>query len=253
MRYVDYMQFYLSGGAGNTLASASLGGVLSQTRVRSQDAVSGMAGVSVLNAYDNALGAGTLSYNSVAQTLAWADSGYADGDPVDVSLGGEFVLLSSNNGAFDVQVAPGSLPVGNATSSITISPLANQAMPDVSGNEHLIGVTRHVCLYMKNASPIYTFNMYLWIAAQPNAGGNESMKIGIDPAPNSQYADAISDPRHAPGGVVFSAPGNSGDGLFSFLLPGEFKAFWIKRETLPNNQQTTATITAGIGYGVNKA
>jgi hypothetical protein len=67
------IRYFYSGGAGNSNPQASLGGIISATRVLSQTASSpvNVTGVTIVSAANNAQGVGLLTWSSATNTLTW--------------------------------------------------------------------------------------------------------------------------------------------------------------------------------------
>ena len=251
--YVDQLGCYLSGGYGNTSPGASLGGAFSGHLVDSQ-AVSGtpFSGVSLVKAYGNAVGDGTLDYTVGDNTLRWKDKDNQFGDAVEVLSDNEYALRSDVFGTLRVNVVASNLPVSNANSLITIANIQNEIYSDISYQQHYSGLVRHVCLFIKNEST-KTLKVYLWIDQQPSSGDNEDLLIGLDAAANNQAATQINDTRNTPPNVLFFNPHQISEALNMNLFAGDYKAFWVKLKTYAKDQQVIEHVFANLAVAAEEA
>lgn len=222
------IKFYLSGTDGTTGGAKGASQILSQ----SSTAPTTITGVTVLDAYGNKEGAGTLTYTASTQTLAWASYGGALGTPVDVSADGNYAIQTSNNGGtIVVSVVSSSLPGSNTTNTLTIAALDNQIFDDVTADESDVGVVRYRCIYFCNTGATKTKSNKLWISS--NTPGEDVISIGLDPAGAGGTAATIADENTAPAGVTFSGPTSQATALdLGELQAGQDYPFWI-RETVP--------------------
>lgn len=176
---------YLSGGAANTTADASLGGAISTTGlIKNQTATrstSLITGVTIDDALGNAIGSGTLTFAGAAKTLSWTPPNSTAGTAVDVSSSGTYAIQGpSNGGMVIVTVVASSLPGSNVSDTVVISALNNQLWDDVSKAQSNAGEVTYRCFYFKNAAADTMVEFKLWIAE--NTPGQDSVAIGLDPA-----------------------------------------------------------------------
>jgi hypothetical protein len=160
-----YLVTYLSGGSGNTSADASLGGIISSTRVLSQTVTpqSAVPGVTFIDGAGNTEGTtGTLVFTfnaTTGHTLQWVPPGGAIGNAVVVSTaaGDYFIQGSTASGSLAgifVTVTPASLPAASQNfSNITVTNLNNKVWSDVTKDQAFDGDTAYRCLYVKNTHP----------------------------------------------------------------------------------------------------
>lgn len=230
-----YLEIRLSGGAANANPNASLGGVMSSTRVLSQSATApvNVTGVVIEDAAGNAEGAGTLSFTASGQTLTWTPNGGSAGAAVALTENGKYTIKGSA-GYLCVNVTYASLPGTDQTDSITIAHLANKTFDDINKQESFYGDTEYRCFYVTNTHPTETFiGNLLWIGGQPN--GADYLEIGLDPAgvgngSTTGVATTIATEGDAPAGATFIAPVGTGDALsLGDLGPGQAYGFWQKR------------------------
>lgn len=225
------LEIRLSGGAGNTDQNASLGGVMSNSRVLSQSAtgISNITGVVINYAGGNAQGTGTLSYTAIGKLLTWLPAGGLIGAPVGVEGGGKFVVSDYlGKQQLMITVTPGSLPVGNQSDTIAIATLPNKTFDDVTKPESFSGMIDYRCFYIKNTHATETaYGVSLIIDS--NTVGGDSIYLGKDPAGIGGIATTIALETTAPTGVTFSQPTEDIPLLIGTMAPGEYAAFWQKR------------------------
>lgn len=230
-----YLEIRLSGGASNADPNASLGGVMSSTRVLSQSATlpSNITGVVIDDAAGNAEGAGTLAFTAATSELTWTPNGGTAGAAVAVTEDGKYTIKGSA-GYLLISVTVASLPGTDQTDSITIANLANKTFDDISKAESYYGDTEYRAFYLVNTHPTGTFiDVLQWIGAQPN--GADSLEIALDTAgvgdgSTTGVAESIADEGTSPVNPVFSAPTGTGDALsMGDLGPAQAHAFWQKR------------------------
>jgi len=257
------VKFYLSGGAtgsGNTLATVSLGGVLTTTEVLSQLATvssSPISGVTLGNAAGNTLGVGTLTYtySATAPTLQWTPYSGSIGTAVDVTTSGTYALAGgSSGGVLVVTVDSTILPGANKTDSITITAQDQKIFDDVTKVQSDAGFTDYRCIFVKNTGTVATtddkIDFEFWISQ--NTPGADTISIGLAAeAPSTgagtsgvDYPAIIATESTAPAGVTFSSP-TTDVPLATFDLSSTAgstytKAIWLKR-TVPAGTYTSYT------------
>lgn len=106
-----------------------------------------------------------------------------------------------------------------------------EVIADLTEAERLVGRTSYRCLYLENTHPTESMaNLTLWIDIAPLNSGT-TLTVGVDPVGLNGVATTIGDETTAPSGVTFSAPASYGTGInLGTLVPGDFVAFWFKRE-----------------------
>lgn len=247
---------FLSGGAGNADPNASLGGVISTTRFKSQNATGiTIGGVTVDDAAENTAGSGTLAYTVVGQTLKWTPPGGAVGTAVAVGVNGTYIIRGSGTtaGYLRVTIVAASLPASDVSQTATISNRDNNLYDDVTKAEALAGDTNYRCIYIKNthASDTAT-SVSVWI--NQDSLGADTISIGADPAgvgngTSTGVATTIVNEATAPAGVTFSQPLSEGAainlGTFTF---GTGAALWIKRNVPVSTLVATADDTSLLRF-----
>ncbi|CAN5813389.1 hypothetical protein BH20PSE1_BH20PSE1_00930 [soil metagenome] len=247
---------FLSGGAGNTDPNLSLGGVISTTRLLSQNATGvTIAGVTVNDASGNAVGTGTLAYAVSGQTLTWTPPGASAGVAVAVGTNGTYIIRGSEPtaGYLRVTVVAASLPAGNVSNSVTIANRDQNLFDDVTKAQAIAGDTNYRCYYLKNAHASDTAtSVSVWIYL--DSLGADTIAIGADPAGvgdgvSTGVAATIVNEATAPAGITFSQPLSEGAainlGTFTF---GTGAALWVKRTVPVSTLVTTADDTSRLRF-----
>lgn len=223
------------------LSTSGLGGVITATEILSQDAAlsSAISGVTVLDAADNELGAGSLRYVVATDSFYYTPPDDSEGAAVVVSGDGEIVVrgANGNSGYLRLDITYASLPVANASTTVTVTHSLNDIFDDVTKAEALDGRTEYRCIYLKNAAADSILGAGVWIH-QDSAGG-DSIAIGLDPAGVGGTATTIASETEIPTGVTFSQPASEGECLtVGTMTAGQSFALWIRR-TVP-----VGTVTA---------
>jgi len=244
---VNDIQFWYSG-SGSTGGSTSLGGVISSTRVGSQLATptSGITGVTINWALNNAEGNGLLSWSKSTNTIGWKPPGSLNTYLMVLSVNGTFTI-GGTDGQLVVTIVFASLPVIYTQDTTSIANQLNKVFDSVSAANSLVGKISYRCLYVKNAHATLTASGVKAFIAQLTTGPDE-IEIGLDPAgigngSSTGVATTIANETTAPAGVTFSSPTAAISGLqpgAGSLTPGQVFALWEKRTVVPN---TTGSIT----------
>lgn len=255
---IGELEFQLSGGAANTDPLLSLGGAISTVggganRVISQtaSAPTNITGVTIINAFGNAEGNGTLTWDQPGNALLWRPFGGLSS--VGQTLAGDGIYtLGDTNGYVVVDVVTGSLPGGSETDSdIAIANATEEVFDNVSALESLNGDIEYRCLYVKNTNGTDTaFDVRLWVKSQPvgpdeldialDTGGKNSTAIG--PLSNEEDGTALLT------ALVWSRPTTQSGGLtMGNLSPGDEYAFWIRRTVASETTQKEANDFSAIG------
>lgn len=254
-----YLEFRLSGGAINTDPDASLGGIMSATRIYSKSAtgISNITGVTIDDAPGSANGAGTLAYTASTKAFTWAPNGGTAGTSTAVTEDCRIAVPGSTGWLF-LTVDFSELPVGNQSDTITVSALSNELFDDIAKAESYDGDTEYRCFYITNAHDVDPFiGGKLYIGSDTN--GADTLSIGLDLAgtgdgASTGVADTIADENTAPDPAVsFSAPTAIGSALnIGQLDAGEARAVWLKRvvpaQTLTSTPNDVSSLTLNVGY-----
>lgn len=222
------MKFYKTTGG--------LGGAITATELLSQVATlsSSIAGVTVIDAADNALGSGTLRFDASESAFYYTPPSGAEGSAVVVSGTGEIAVRGSgsNAGYVRLSITFGSLPVSDASRTVTVASDMNELFDDVTKAQALAGHTEYRCIYLKNTHGTDGIDgAGIWIKA--DSVGGDSIQIGLDPAGVGATAATIADDETPPVGVTFSAPDTEAAALtIAAMAAGESAGIWIRR-TVP--------------------
>lgn len=254
---LSYLQIFLSGGAGNSSPAASLGGIISSTRVLSQTATAPttITGVTINDAAGNGVGDGVLSYVASATTLTWQPYGGSTGTAVDVGTSGKYAIQGGNNGGYlMVTVDASTLPGSNLSNTITIANQTNLVWDNISKAESLAGDTEYRCLYIKNTHSTDTMiDVKLWRGS--DASGQDVISVELDPVGKGNgsttgVATTIALETTAPTGVTWTSNAISEATALSVgdLAAGECYAFWEKRVVPANTTTSTAADVSSIAF-----
>lgn len=243
---------FLSGGGGNSDPNLSLGGVISSTRFKSQNATGvTIGGVTVDDAAENAVGSGTLAYTVSGQTLKWTPPSGAVGTAVAVGANGTYIIRGAGTtaGYLRVTVVAASLPAGDVSQTVTVSNRDNNLFDDVTKAEALAGNVNYRCTYYRNTHPTDTATNVMLFINQDSLGA-DTISIGADPAGVGNgtltgVATTVVNEATAPAGVTFSQPLSEGAAiLLGTFPPGEGRAVWRKRDVPVNTLVATADDTS---------
>lgn len=222
------MKFYKTTGG--------LGGAITATELLSQTATlaSSISGVTVIDAADNALGTGTLRFDASESAFYYDPPGGEEGAAVVVSGTGEIAVrgAGSTAGYIRLSITFGSLPVSDASRTVTITNDAAELFDDVLKSEALAGLVDYRCFYLKNTHATDAIAAAgIWIHA--DSVGGDSIAIGLDPAGVGATGATIADDSTPPVGVTFSTPSTEAAALaIAAMDAGESIAIWVRR-TVP--------------------
>ncbi len=248
-----YLELRYSGGSANADPNASLGGVMSSVALRSRaiTAATPISGVTLLDAPGVPVGSGSINFTKSTNQLTWTGPSGTAGLPIAVAADGRFILTDSIGQKLHIEVDFETLPIDDATSTLTLAAIPNSLFDNISKIESYYGESEHRCLYIANTHPIdgfYGVKSYISI----DATGADSLQIGMEGTATTT-AQTIANENVAPTGITFSAPSDYIAGLLSNqILPGQAQPLWVKR-TVPANVTTptandTATLAFRAGY-----
>lgn len=253
------IQFVYSGGSTNSDQMLSLGGAIStdaQRRVRSQEATqpTQITGVTIVDAFSNPLGDGTLSFNSTTKELLWRAQGSATFYGVVLAADG-LHTIGSASGYLLVSVTFAALPTASRQETITISSAVNKTFDNVSALESMNGATEYRCFYVINTAQSGTaYDVRVWIKSQPVSGADQ-LSLALDPA--AVMGQALgplvneTDSSNILGGLTFSAPSSQATGLqLGNLVAGQYRAFWVKRHVPVGTTAQTVNNRSSLGISV---
>jgi hypothetical protein len=253
------IQVVYSGGAGNTDQLLSLGGAISTAggrRVVSQLATAPVlvTGVTIIDAFGNSPGIGTLEYTHSTSALTWRPNGVPVATGVVLSGDGIYTLGTAD-GYLVVSVVYASRPTANVSDGITISNAPNRTFDNVSAMQSLAGLTEYRCFYIVNtAASGIAYSPKIWIKQQPV--GADTLAIALDPTKSKNEVARgplvdEADSTNVLSGLSFSAPSSQAAGLelTSALAPGEYHHFWMRRVVPPDT--TTQVINNHSSLGIS--
>lgn len=254
----SYLEFRLSGGAGNVNPDLSLGGVKSTEVIASQSATGiTMTGITARFAGGNPEGIGTLTFVSATKMASWTVAGGTPGPAVNIGADGSYALFGNSDvGLLVIDVVNASLPVADDTDPVTIANVFNELIDNVAQLDSFNGDTEYRCFYIHNRHPTDPFlAVVLFIGSQPNPGAVSIGKdaAGVGNGTTTGVATTIANENTAPAGVVFTAPITEGTGIsVGGLLAGQSHAIWFKRvvpplNTIPN-PETVSLINASVFF-----
>lgn len=240
-----YLELRLSGGAINADPDASLGGIMSSEAIRSASAsgLSNISGITILDAPGSSAGDGTLTWDSVEESLSWTPFGGTAVDPVIITEDGRYTIPGSE-GHLYVEADYSALPAQAETDTITVTPISNALWDDINKSESFAGDVEYRCAYITNAHPTDPFiGAKLYIGSQPS--GADTLELALDSAgigdgSSTGVADTVANENTAPDpALTFAAPLTLGAAMtVGQLEAGDAIAFWQKR-TVPANTLTS--------------
>lgn len=254
---VTDIEFHYSGGASNSVAAASLGGIMSSVQILSQIGTlvgTAITGLTVNGATNNTAGNGTLSWNATTNYLSYTPPGSAYTYQQLISGNGDYVVGGSD-GMLRFSIVSASLPLINKTQTITIANATDKVFSTVTAGMSLVGDTRYRCIYVKNGNTLLPAGSVVLYLFTQTTGGDDIF-LGLDPAGigdgvTSGIATTIASETTAPSGVVFNEPLSVGTALaVGTLAPGQTFAFWEKRVVPPSTLGYLAMNMSRIGVGL---
>lgn len=236
-------------------ADHSLGGAIGDS-IASQVAVQPaiITGVYIAQAFGNAVGGGTMTYNSVTQELSWKAPGSGITVVQPVTTSGSYTLFTVN-GTLIVNVTVGTLPDTYKVETIAISNPVGSLFSQVTATHSLVGDIQYRCVYFKNSHPSLTASdIRLYLALPPALP--QLMAIGVDPAgagngTSTGVAQTIASTTTAPTGVTFTAPVLAGSGIvLPNLAPNQSVAIWQRRTVPPMSYGALTIQSAALGVAL---
>ena len=243
------LDFYLSGGAGNTNPNNSLGGARSSQILAADSCgyLSGdsIAGVTILGGYGNYLYTGSVNNPSLkysvlngAKRLIFTPFGVAAGTLLDdisnallVHAGGEFSLVWSDAGGYrsvTVSVTPASLPVIDTTARLVVSRGMNSLFDNTKvESDYLPEVDYRGVYLMNNDAASVAAKVFM-----ERPAGSANILLGLDPSGVNGVPATLANEATAPSGVTFSQAIDEDSSLAVTLAAGDQIAVWIKRTTV---------------------
>lgn len=237
---------FLSGGGSNTDPNASLGGIISATKLFGQlpvyDATT-IAGVTLLD---------SVKLLSVELTFVFATkllSIKEVGEPlaaitVDVSVDGDYVLATPDGlTELSVSVVNASLPVADAAVTVTASNIMHNLFDAVSSVNSQVGDVNYRHIYLKNKTAL-ALSLKVIINTQLN--GLDYIQIGFENTSSGSVDALLTNENSAPVGVTFNSPTIANDGVLLSLSALGYVGVFIKRTVLALTDVNTPVDTALI-------
>ena len=266
---ISDLEVRLSGGTTNTAPLNSLGGIRSTDAdgvVLSQAATdtTAVTGVTFTNAYSNAIGDGTISWNQDTKRLSWKPFSAVSAVGVDIATDTGSTptpyVVGDSNGYVIVSVIYSSLPEEAGThsdSDITISNRISNVFDAVTANQSTNGLIEYRCLYIHNAGGDTAYDVRIWMKQQPVGPDDIDLALNDDPAvPGDGQSTGVAigpingetDIDDDLSALVWSAPSTQASGLLlGNIAAGEGVAFWEKRIVPAGTTQQESNDTSKIG------
>jgi hypothetical protein len=240
----DLMLIY--SGPAVTTPIASIGGAIStgtpnEVRSQSVSGVSTVTGVSVVDAYGNIEGVGTLQYLNATDSILWYPPGTVTGSGKDVAGDGTYTIGNSG-GYLIVDVTYASLPTANQQDSVTVTNIAENIFDNVTEAQSLAGNTEYRCFYIENNhATLPAYNVTLWVSSQPTVADTISLALdsnGLNGTALGPLNDT-EDTTDVLSGLTFTTPTSQSTGLdLGTMAAGDNYPFWIKKVTPIENRFT---------------
>lgn len=243
------LDFYLSGGAGNTDPNLSIGGARSSQKVNgivaSFLAPDTIAGVSIVDAHglylhtgstDNAtLSLSTINgikriifapYREIAGTVA------ADVNNVKYGADGTYNLAWTSSyppQSITITVTASALPAIDTIARLIVTRSSNGLFDDTTPDPDMLAITDYRCLYLRNdgAAPQSAIVLLDGLAQ------GSAIYVALDPFGVGGVPSVVANENTAPAGAIFTQPTIDKNGLPVTLGTGEQIAIWVRRTTNP--------------------
>jgi len=257
----SYFELRYSGGPSNGDHNLSLGGAISSVRVTAQliTVTNPIPGVSVLHSSGSAVGTdGFLRYDATANTFSYeapvSATGLATAAP---TADGRMSLYdATNEKQLDIEVTLASLPTsGITTANIALADNPNQMYLNHSGADSANGKIDYRCFYFINTHPTES-PLSLRVYMDDATTGVDQIRLGIGTSAKNGIEPAIANELIIPDEVLFAAyttPTDAGSIRLPILGPGEFQAFWLRRDLFPANTTVQLLNRSTIGLQVETA
>lgn len=229
---------FLSGGATNTVAANSLGGVISTTRVYGQNVSytsTSLGGVTLIDAAGNDPGTGQLDFIAATKELAWKPPGATAFDYYhDLSLGAsnKNIPINAETAAphgplIIIEFDLASLPVVDTTVDVTVTRRLNFLFPDITAAQAESGLVRYRGIFLTSE----TSGVKLAYSIAQNSQAGDYFSLGQSPTGHTM--ELLPNDTTAPEDVVFSSNADPNDNTSEYVLTsGGSLGLWI-RQTVP--------------------
>ena len=227
------VEAYLSGGASNTNPNASLGGVISATKLYGQAvsySTTSMAGITLLDGASLPANVDLHFDFSTSELYVTESPQFGTEIRVDVSVDDEYVLhMPGDDSTMTVSVVSASLPAADEMHTVSASAILHNLFDLVSSAESKIGDINYRHVYFKNITPsVIRFG----VSVLSQLNGMDYIEIGVENSTAGTTDTLLANESTAPVGVSFSAPTYAG---FSTLLeadPNLHVGIFLKRTVL---------------------
>lgn len=235
----------------------NLGGAKLATSIASQGFTnpSNVTGVTINDAFNNALGNGTLYYVNSGTYLGWLPPG-AGSYTLHQITGDGVYMIGNASGYLLVDVVTASLPGADTNDTITISYNFNNLWDDILASESLAGETAYRCVYIENTNGVDpAYSVTAWFSSTPTP---DSAAMQLDTV-NGKNATTVSlvdeyDSTNVLSGAgltSWSTPTSSATGLsLGQMSASDYWALWLRRTVPADTRQSnpndimTVAITA---------
>ena len=223
---------------GNPQASpaASLGGNRSGTILKSISAsapvnITGITAVDV--SHPCGAGVATLTFVFAAKTISFAAPGDAAGAAINVAAGGTFELYSATAGKYMIVfVTAASLPVANATDTVTLAAVVENLFDSVSSGQAQAGRVQYRGLIVQNNSAYTMYGGIVWIASN-TPFPDDQVDIGIE-ALGAGAMQSVANDTTAPTGITFFPAASEAAALsIGNIAAGGGYGIWVRRTVSP--------------------
>jgi len=240
------LDFYLSGGSGNTNPSLSLGGVKSSQVVIGDsyqffpgDAIPGVTIVSGSGEAPNVAGTNNANLRFVTDSgnkvLIFTPARIEAGTPTidfnnvqTVNVNGRYNFVHEEFGfirSLTVDVIAASLPAIDTTGRLIVARSNGKLFDQLVAGD----AADYRCLYLKNAGAV-SENALVWVQQSPRSA---VIMLGIDSAGAGGTASTVGTETTEPAGVTFGQYLSSESSISVSLSASQSIPLWIKRTPLP--------------------
>lgn len=229
-RRIDALGLFLTGGASNKDPDASLGGVVSATRIRGMGHLveTPIPAVRVDNVFPGCgEGVGRLLVNPDGD-LVFTPPGGVAGIPVTVPVGETYVVSGVDKDKAVLVTRESGLSYFGVDSPKMLFPMNGVlSHGNVSDAQRIAGVTTYRAIMFHCQGLFGVLNLRLWL---PPVAASQAVYSIATEVPVAGAIQTVVDEETAPTAVVFVTPITEGSALtITLLSPGERLGLWIRR------------------------
>jgi hypothetical protein len=258
---IGTLQVTLSGGAANEDPNAGLGGEISTAAgntITSQSLSSpvNVVGVTLVAAFNNTEGSGTLRWENSSGKLYWRPPGDASEYGEVISGTARYRLGSAATGFIIVDTVFGSLPSVDKQDTVSVTNTFGGVFDNITPSESLAGSIEYRCIYVKNVGAGTAFSVKVWIKQQPTgpdtlaialsaSGVGDGTATGVAEGPLADETDSTN----LLVGLSFTAPADIGSALLvGDVNAGQSFSYWEERTIAAGNttQELNDTSTVSV-------